>query len=1158
MIINTSKNRQTIILFFCKKSKHNFLPIMSVLKIPYAISRTTCNKVIPIDANKDDKYICPGCNNDIILRDGGNNRAHFSHLSHSTCGGESDIHISAKLHLKYILENKHLKILKNNGYSVIINLDKKAEVKMEYKFEYKREQTDVISIIDVVRYGWIGTERKMHGFEIYNTHKISEKDRPEELEWYEFDADEVNKRFEDSMNNIMVELKCIRGQKRTNGSVNSKDKKDKLGENIINISQRCAGNGKTFEIVRIPYSDDKFQDKEVFIYITKMHSAKNAIHEEFNNQRNKGLLEGVNVGEYDKNKRQYKIECKDINKNKNITIIIATVDSFLFSIKDPSISLENRDYFKSQIDSIVKGYMNEYVNYAGATDIFSKRCMIIIDESQNLHKCYMMAMESIISEYKVDLYIVGDIMQSAVTPENMLTYLLDIKKNIGNKYESDGKEFTIVQHIGVNRVRRFQNENFVPFINGIIPFKDYDLEPIESICDDEGKCGYKHENNIKPWTLFDVPIIYAGKYDESNLHKADKAIEVILSYMDEEINKYNYVPNNFMIIFPILKKNVLAEKLAESIQDFWVKKFNNNEYVKNVLMNNTYWKDKLEKINVNFFDYVYLHKSDIEGCIDLTISENSTRILTIHSSQGFGREVVFLLCPTDVALNKLTLYDKNKLSYNSLLNIAITRQKKSLYVGFDRDNEIYKRFIKAEGGREGPIKPQLSSIRNYNKSGEFFENIDNDTFGEIKSKIIDRYNLRSGIVDNMKEIVDLSHHHILYATYKYHIMVYIVESRETRWDQLLTIIADLRYNKPEILNCENYYKKLKDISRINKENLKREGSDKIKIREIPILKFEDRTGGKIVYSAHCEFIECTMNDIIEKVENSMKVNKIPELDPHESAVLFYMIETKKNGIYNTNTVMLKIYEITKPYVLKLCDGKLQEYFDERLIEHYKVLEEIKNKYNICVKKMNGLNLTDVVYNVDQVVSTGSNKNFILRNTFSLIGHTSDTVIYFVVKPQLNSLNFNNIICDEIINNYIIYNCNTGKYNNSKNIIKNIYTCIFTYDTEPIIYNFRINENNDLINNIIGNLLYKKYIQHNELLLYYYNNCTIDAPNDESDKSLTSILNSIEADDSIPHYIYEFYKKLSKKSEKYAGKETELINKCLKESIEDFKMSNKKK
>ena len=76
--------------------------------------------------------------------------------------------------------------------------------------------------------------------------------------------------------------------------------------------------------------------------------------------------------------------------------------------------------------------------------------------------------------------------------------------------------------------------------------------------------------------------------------------------------------------------------------------------------------------------------------------------------------------------------------------------------------------------------------------------------------------------------------------------------------------------------------------------------------------------------------------------------------------------------------------------------------------------------------------------------------------------------------------------------------------------------------------------------------------------YYYNNCTIDAPNDESDKSLTSILNSIEADDSIPHYIYEFYKKLSKKSEKYAGKETELINKCLKESIEDFKMSNKKK
>ena len=90
--------------------------------------------------------------------------------------------------------------------------------------------------------------------------------------------------------------------------------------------------------------------------------------------------------------------------------------------------------------------------------------------------------------------------------------------------------------------------------------------------------------------------------------------------------------------------------------------------------------------------WVYLHKSEQGKTIQLNDSEHATRILSIHTSKGAGREVVFLLGVTEHSLNIFSKKTGN-IVYDSLLHVAITRQKKSIYVGIENNNDdICRRF----------------------------------------------------------------------------------------------------------------------------------------------------------------------------------------------------------------------------------------------------------------------------------------------------------------------------------------------------------------------------------------------------------------------------------------------------------------------------------
>ena len=406
----------------------------------------------------------------------------------------------------------------------------------------------------------------------------------------------------------------------------------------IYLNQRGAGCGKTYESIQL-MNDPRFQSKTIFIYLTKMHSAKEVIYNEI--QQQERTFKYLKMEENDSSGKQYKISF--IKNNESISVFIGTIDSFTYAMVDKTVPIEEEDYFRGIVQSIQSGNIvsPELVRYAQKNMNLNRKCLVIIDEAQDLGPEYIQAFESLITKTNIDVYVIGDKLQSIWGKNNIYTYM-----------EHNTLSIPVQRSNGRNHVMRFHNEYFKGFVNKIIDFKKYNLPPIEAICN---KHDCFHETD-KPYHIFTTQ-----DYDDTS--------DTILQYMKIEIERHGYLPHQFLIIFPILKNNILAEVLRSKIQRFWENKLGTKE------------------------QHIFLHRSTEGETIQLKDSEKATRILSIHTSKGNGCEVVFLLGITEKALNVFSRGTGN-LVYDSLLHVAITRQKKSLYIGLDNDyDDIYRRFF---------------------------------------------------------------------------------------------------------------------------------------------------------------------------------------------------------------------------------------------------------------------------------------------------------------------------------------------------------------------------------------------------------------------------------------------------------------------------------
>lgn len=945
---------------------------------------------------------------------------------------------------------------------------------------------------------------------------------------------------------------------------------DIVKKGVIYINQRGAGCGKTYESVALIYNNKMFSQKKKFVYLTKLHSARKVIVDEIKSQFNKQKII-YNDGPFEKYDF---ITFNDYKKQ----IVVATVDSFMYAIKSDS-NIEGPNYFEEIVKQISNNLLKnakelEKLKFKGKITPFGMNTLIIIDEAQDLNKLYITAMDKFIQKTHVDVYVIGDRLQSIWSDINTFTCELnDIKTLI---HRSDG----------VNNVRRFHNSQFIDFCNNIIRFNLYHLPTIQSICDVKNcKYEYAHKSTKRPFFVYNLHRI-------GNNHIFD--ISNITKIMEKEINAHTYLPKHFMFIFPILTQNKFAHQLESMLQNYWISKFNNKEY--QLKCKEVYGSFSAA---INDYRYVILHKSEEGKPINMKESENATKILSIHSAKGNGCEVIFVLQLSERALKRFSGGEIN-LVYESLLHVALTRQKTSLYVGLEinPDDEIRKRFAKHDyiNNVLDPKnkEPSLYQLFKYISSSDLQAHFISDVkaFNAIK-QIIDspkhselKKQFKTYRTSGCDMLIDTNHHIIRRWLMFYYIMYNtIMKDTKRSFDKftdqffqslrsLTRKIDDMKQITNDTISikkysCEKYYNELSSYHT-------QKYTDR---NQIPIIEFGDsHTINRDKYDKYSNITHKYMNFIINKIDQCFngKIKKIPTLCPIEIVILTYIMEIRLCGKY-TNISIMDVYNIL--YYYDKCDKeKIKEHwhickkrknstseckcdpcscdklftthvnnnrFDKKLEDNIVAHYENVSKINEIYKKYKDLmflrirNYDELIYNISQHIYCSS-KDFEIHNRVEIIARSDTNIVQIIISPQFNMLNIYQIIVKSIINTIII----KGDYsssNRTKFLGKKMTVCIFTLSTDnPIIYDLDMDMCANILYEHIVEFVYKKFSTYHYVIHEYYKYHSERNDTGLSGIEYTNKLLNTESK-NIPDYIIRYFQEITNKLTDLENEKNELTD-----------------
>jgi hypothetical protein len=810
---------------------------------------------------------------------------------------------------------------------------------------------------------------------------------------------------------------------------------DKLYQNKLYIKQQGAGNGKTWGIIQM-LARPEFSHYSRFIYVTKQHSARFIIYEEFISQKDSLGITIINEKESSK---KYIINYTNAS-NIECSIIISTIDSFMYALGDKQPKTRDlfegivRSIYETQImnDTIIK---NGKISYATQPKL-NAHTLYIVDETQDLHESYADALWAIMKHTNMDAYVVGDKLQSIHFEENAFTKLMTKKTD---------QQTDIVKETPINCCRRFIHPKLVDFVNEMIPFSNFNLLPITSWKEYD-------EKEYDPLEIF--PIL---KKEKDLLYPdIEKCVDSFMWRFKKEVRENFRCPEDFLIVTPWVNSGAsvkLINHLDLKIQKFWVKQLQNKEFISKL---NIYWQEH----DVNkFCNYSVLHRTEEGTCINLDDSKYATRIVSIHASKGDGRKVVFLIDPSLFKLNAFSI--KNSLKFYSTLHVALTRMKEKLYIMIDND-EIGTKIKNAMSKIQSPFMSDTIYISNASNYTELSIFITPNT-ELFKTQELIKY------VDetDSTKIIDSSHHNIRY------------------WIMFMKT-CDILKDGDQLGQIYKIFKNAMGLKSISFDSwskynsiLKNNNDNPITSKIIPLLKLPTQEHRKYV-------------NILEKTIEKIKYNFNAQnpLCPFELIVQMYMVEVVDRGQY-TKITMNELYNIIDIYakVFKhymkghdtcLCKDLFDHHEDENslsdyLCDHYQQMES----YEKIVQQMKDIyKITH--WNLNHNVRIEC-KHFHLKSKFDIIGYNKTTCVILYIKPSLNNLNFNEIKYQAVLDKFIVQNCSDKDDTRYKN--KEVVCCVLSLN-QPNPYILPLQDVPDM-KRYLGPLLKQKYERkHAEIKAFY--------------------------------------------------------------------------
>jgi len=830
----------------------------------------------------------------------------------------------------------------------------------------------------------------------------------------------------------------------------------------LTISQKGAGNGKTYEtwkkVIKNP-------DKDTFILLTPKHSEKDVILEELRDQIDRKeyhLEENIHSvdeimeklekkGGTESRASQYVLKYKHKISDRIVTVIIATVQSFYFNLTE--INKDSSDPFSTLVPNFLEGVIGEKgpkINsrtgkfYFAKDDRFlNRKTQIDFDEAQDLEKEHLHCMFKLMLTYGVDIGVVGDKLQSLKYEENLFTEL----NNIDCKFHINFEKTTPVninRRIEVNGMAEEINKKIKYEENGVLAISipiDKQLESVEN-----------------PLEVFKSKNI---RSNEENIDLIDGYCNDIINMMEKEINDNCYLPQDILIISPIIAgRNELFE-LNSKIEEMWVKFFDDKEYIKKIKddsdKNDNWggWKNENHNIKGKVIKYCSLHRSDNGSAINLKESRYKTRIVSTITSKGDGRKLVFVLNTTEATL-KLVGDNKIGLKYESSFNVSLTRAKRKVYFELtENGDDIHTRFNGFDGNYICPYINKNIVIKKLNIKDDEINNI-------LKINSVDYNNY---INDNTESIsgYDFTDHCSRYAVWKT-ILQFIINKRSMGHTyKTYENVFNLDIQNPEL--PKQYWGFLRTQDK--------ECGPIDNIIAIPVLKYDHK-----VYDGFSNGIRDKIIELKRKLKDSnfCDIQKM-NLNLEDYLLISYMINI--NRYKNKSPFPItELYNILTNLKIKNETGDFYGKILPLINKSDEMITEIENKYG----KLQW-NTEKKIYYDDTNLSDHT-----LRKTPSfLIGYNDNYVVDIKLKTSFSELNYIETMKEILLERFIIYNPEQTKNRPDKDKYygKMVITYLLILDGNKYVnFDWTWDKNNEYLKRIVNEGIINYYDQKNTELFYF--------------------------------------------------------------------------
>ena len=762
----------------------------------------------------------------------------------------------------------------------------------------------------------------------------------------------------------------------------------------IRIQQKGSGNGKTFGIWK---SIAENQDKDLFLIVTKQHSAKTVIHKELNDQMDRyewHIVDNIELLSPDEMKnKKIIIHYQHKHSLRVCKVIIATIDSFIWNLTEfkDTLSETNKhrsvDYFKSLRRSIPCHGLskvnphNGRMRYAGYDLFLNKKVELWIDEAQDLDMDYVQSIVRVVIETKIDVVVVGDKLQSLEHNKNFLTCSI-------NDLAHHHHHMNIMMDTPINENRRICVEHMVERINQFIQFKKCGVPEITLAPETTQTKRFVNSHPfVNAIETIDMPRIYANDQTDKNQDTITQFVETLITKVHDEVSKHSYIPNDFLFVFPIMKCNMLACELETKLNEYWIDKYKPSSYTQ----------------------YAVLHRHEEGQVIDMNLSKDATRIVSIRTSKGDGRKVVFVLGCTEKSLQLVSREEEKGILYESYLHVAMTRAKEKIYFGLEKNNDdIHQRF-----GAIGLVEYK-PIIRAFVSTHKLMQYVDSSKWIDLLKHhgVPDPVQTKHSFLHQAQHSqtlpqMDWVYHCIRRSVYLQHAIFNILQhaKNNSQWKTsqiriILEKLSELPISRP--LPPKKYYETLHHCADFYGE-----------LPFFPLCNMSHKIKSKNPYRTYCHQLQ----DIIQNNQSNYLRDPLSILHqtPLEAVIQWYTIDLFRHHTYCEISPMM-IYNILHHY-------HHHEHNDDTPMKQFlQETEKIKHMTNQVMQTIFSVE-TNVQWNIGHMIKLYGcthDMNVQLRN-IPIIGNSEDCVYHFVFKTDCNALNYWDTLLSIALERFIIYN-----------------------------------------------------------------------------------------------------------------------------------------